>query len=81
MVISPLSLLMAEEAGTKPNFIIIFTDDQGYADLSCFGGTHVNTPRIDQMAVEGAKLTSFYVAASVYSLASGLDDWDISQAH
>ncbi|MBP9601899.1 MAG: sulfatase [Lutibacter sp.] len=47
----------------KPNFIIVFTDDQGYADLSCFGGKHVSTPRIDQMAAEGAKLTSFYVAA------------------
>lgn len=48
---------------TKPNFVIIFTDDQGYADLSCFGGEHVSTPRIDQMAAEGARLTSFYVAA------------------
>lgn len=50
---------------SKPNFIIIFTDDQGYADLGCFGGTHVNTPRIDQMAAEGAKLTSFYVAGPI----------------
>jgi arylsulfatase A len=49
----------------KPNFVIIFTDDQGYGDLSCFGGEHVTTPRIDQMAAEGAKLTSFYVAAPV----------------
>lgn len=49
----------------QPNFVIIFTDDQGYADLSCFGGKHVDTPRIDQMADEGAKLTSFYVAAPV----------------
>lgn len=32
---------------TKPNFVIIFTDDQGYGDLSCFGGKHVSTPRID----------------------------------
>ncbi|QDT08292.1 sulfatase-like hydrolase/transferase [Stieleria marina] len=48
---------------TRPNFVVIFTDDQGYADLSCFGGKHVNTPRIDQMAAEGMKLTSFYVAA------------------
>ncbi|MCP5537941.1 MAG: sulfatase [Akkermansiaceae bacterium] len=47
----------------KPNFIIIFTDDQGYADLGCFGGKHVYTPNIDQMAKEGARLTSFYVAA------------------
>lgn len=49
----------------KPNFVVILTDDQGYADLGCFGGTHVKTPRIDQMASEGAKLTSFYMAGSV----------------
>ena len=57
------SALMADN--NKPNFVIIFTDDQGYGDLSCFGGKHVNTPRIDQMAAEGAKLTSFYVAGPV----------------
>ena len=50
---------------TQPNFIVIFTDDQGYGDLSCFGGEHVDTPRIDQMAAEGMKLSSFYVAAPV----------------
>lgn len=49
----------------QPNFVVIFTDDQGYGDLSCFGGQHVSTPRIDQMAAEGMKLTSFYVAAPV----------------
>ncbi|MEJ6567761.1 MAG: sulfatase [Akkermansiaceae bacterium] len=49
----------------KPNFVIIFTDDQGYGDLSCYGGKHIDTPRIDQMAKEGARLTSFYVAAPV----------------
>ena len=52
-------------AAEKPNFIVIFTDDQGYGDLSCFGGKHVSTPRIDQMAAEGSRLTSFYVAAPV----------------
>jgi len=52
-------------AAERPNFIIIFTDDQGYGDLGCFGGEHVSTPRIDQMAAEGARLTSFYVAAPV----------------
>lgn len=49
----------------KPNFVVIFTDDQGYGDLSCFGGKHVSTPRIDRMASEGSRLTSFYVAAPV----------------
>ena len=49
----------------KPNIVVIFTDDQGYGDLGCFGGKHVSTPRIDRMATEGAKLTSFYVAGPV----------------
>ncbi|MGJ8644433.1 MAG: sulfatase family protein [Luteolibacter sp.] len=52
-------------AAERPNFIIILTDDQGYSDLGCFGGDHVTTPRIDQMAAEGAKLTNFYVAAAI----------------
>ncbi len=56
---------LAWAAPTKPNFVIIFTDDQGYGDLSCYGATHVSTPRIDQMAAEGAMLTGFYVAAPV----------------
>ena len=49
----------------NPNFVVIFTDDQGYGDLSCFGAEHVDTPRIDQMAAQGSRLTSFYVAAPV----------------
>lgn len=50
---------------SPPNIVLIFTDDQGYGDLGCFGADHVSTPRIDQMAAEGSKLTSFYVAAPV----------------
>ena len=52
-------------ATERPNLVIIFTDDQGYGDLGCFGGKQVYTPHIDQMAEEGARLTSFYVAAPV----------------
>ncbi|MGJ8644424.1 MAG: sulfatase family protein [Luteolibacter sp.] len=44
----------------KPNFIIIFTDDQGYQDLGCYGSPDIKTPRIDQMAKEGMRFTSFY---------------------
>lgn len=49
------------------NVVIIFTDDQGYEDLSCFGSSNLQTPNIDRMANEGLKLTSFYVASSVCS--------------
>ncbi len=44
----------------QPNFIIIFTDDQGYQDLGCFGSPNIKTPNIDKMADEGMKFTSFY---------------------
>ena len=51
----------------KPNFIVIFTDDQGYNDLGCFGSKTIKTPNIDQMAAQGRKFTSFYVPCSVCS--------------
>ncbi|MDA1230176.1 MAG: sulfatase-like hydrolase/transferase, partial [Planctomycetota bacterium] len=54
-------------ADEKPNFIIIFTDDQGYNDLGCFGSPHIKTPNIDRLAAEGRKYTSFYSACSVCS--------------
>ncbi len=44
----------------KPNFIIIFTDDQGYNDVGCFGSPNIKTPRLDQMAREGMRFTGFY---------------------
>ena len=58
-----VSVILAEE--NKPNFIIIFTDDQGYGDLGCFGSTKIKTPNIDRMAKEGRRFTNFMVASPV----------------
>lgn len=58
---------LAHAASPKPNVIIIFTDDQGYGDLGCFGSTTIRTPHLDQMAKEGRRFTSFMVASSVCS--------------
>lgn len=55
----------ATEIEDKPNFIIIFADDQGYGDLGCFGSTTIKTPHIDRMAREGRKFTNFMVASPV----------------
>ena len=44
----------------RPNILIIFTDDQGYADLACYGNKKNKTPRMDQLAKEGTRFTSFY---------------------
>lgn len=51
----------------KPNFVIIFMDDQGYQDVGCFGSPNIKTPNLDRMAKEGARFTNFYSAASVCS--------------
>ena len=52
-------------AKKNANLILIFTDDQGYGDLSCFGSEKIKTPNIDRIAREGRKFTSFMVASPV----------------
>ncbi|MEP4077299.1 sulfatase [Haloferula sp.] len=44
----------------KPNFIIIYTDDLGYGDLSCMGSKNIKSPHIDGMAADGIKFMDFY---------------------
>jgi len=58
---------LAKAATERPNFVVIFTDDQGYQDIGCFGAPKIKTPHLDRMAAEGMKFTDFYVAASVCS--------------
>lgn len=48
----------------KPNIIIIYVDDLGYGDLSCYGATAVHTPHIDSLAHGGLRFTNAYAAAS-----------------
>ena len=51
-------------AKEPPNIILIFTDDHGYADLSCQGyESDIKTPHLDRMAREGARFTDGYVTA------------------
>ncbi len=50
---------------SRPNFVIIFTDDMGYGDLGVYGHPSIKTPHLDNMAAEGQKWTSFYAAANV----------------
>ncbi|WP_197451886.1 sulfatase family protein [Rosistilla carotiformis] len=47
-------------AAAPPNFVIIFTDDQGYQDVGCFGSPDIRTPCLDAMAQAGMKFTNFY---------------------
>ena len=60
-----LALNAYVEAQSNPNIVIIFTDDQGYADVGCFGAEGYETPNLDKMASEGMRFTDFYVAQAV----------------
>lgn len=53
------------QTSVRPNVILIFADDLGYGDLSCYGHPNIHTPRLDRMAQEGIRLTTFYTAAPV----------------
>src|SRR5580658_2401785 len=57
----------AQAVAVKPNIIIIFTDDQGYADVGKFGAEGFTTPNLDRMADEGAIFRNFHVAQPVCS--------------
>jgi arylsulfatase A-like enzyme len=48
-----------------PNVVVVFTDDQGFGDVGCFGSPYIDTPNLDRMADEGVRLTSFCVGAPI----------------
>ena len=56
-----------ESKGEKPNIVVIFIDDMGFADPSCFGNPLIKTPNIDKLAAQGIKLTNFYVNSPICS--------------
>ncbi len=60
-------IMGCEKQSDLPNIIIIFTDDQGYGDVGCYGAEGFVTPNIDSMAKEGILFTDFYVSQAVCS--------------
>ena len=70
-VLLPLAVALfasvVHAAQSLPNVIIIFTDDQGYADVGVFGAKGFRTPNLDRMASEGRKFTNFHVSQPVCS--------------
>ncbi len=58
---------VAAQSNSLPNIVIIFTDDQGYADVGVFGAKGFKTPNLDRLAVEGRMFRNFHVAQAVCS--------------
>lgn len=70
--------IMAQQG--KPNVIIIYTDDVGYGDVSCYGATKIQTPNIDAIAANGLRFTNAHASSATctpsrYSMLSGEYAW------
>ena len=54
-------------AETPPNIVLVFVDDMGWGDFSCFGNEDASTPNVDRLAVEGLRFEQFYVNSPICS--------------
>ncbi len=52
----------AELAGSRPNIVLVMTDDQGYGDLACHGNPLIHTPNLDRLYRESVRFADFQVS-------------------
>ncbi len=64
IALAAFAILSAHAAAAKPNIVLLFADDAGYADFGFQGSPHFKTPHLDRLAKSGVRLTSFYVSGS-----------------
>ena len=69
-----------KKAATKPNVIVIYTDDLGYGDIGANGATEIKTPNIDKLAAGGLRFTNGYASSATctpsrYALLTGVYPW------
>lgn len=67
-------------AQQKPNIIIIYADDLGYGDLSCYGMSKIKTPNIDKLAQQGLRFTNAHSTSATctpsrYGILTGKYPW------
>ncbi len=68
IALPPMTTARAADARpVHPNIVVVFTDDQGYGDLGCYGARGFQTPNIDRLAAEGMRFSDWYVAQPVCS--------------
>jgi len=60
------------QTNTKPNIIVIYTDDQGYGDVGYHGNTVIKTPNLDAFAKTSLELTNFHVGTTCAPSRAGL---------
>lgn len=79
-LISAATTFSNAQTPEKPNIIIIYADDLGYGDVSCYGATRLKTPNIDRLANQGLRFTNAHCTSATstpsrYSLLTGEYAW------
>jgi arylsulfatase A-like enzyme len=64
MIVVFLMISLWGESAGKPNIVLLFADDAGYADFGFQGSPHFKTPHLDQLASDGVRLSAFYVTGA-----------------
>jgi len=85
-VLLGLAPLAAEPlAGSRPNIILVLTDDQGMGDLSCMGNRILKTPHLDRFYEMSTRLTDFHVsptcAPTRSAMMSGRRPFEVGVTH
>ena len=80
VILLGLLFLNIASAQSKPNVILIYVDDLGYGDLSCYGATKIKTPHLDKLAKQGVRFTNGHSTSSTctpsrYALMTGEYPW------
>jgi arylsulfatase A-like enzyme len=75
----------AARAVDRPNIVLIYADDLGYGDVSCYGATKITTPNIDRVAQAGRRFTAAYATSATctpsrFALLTGQYPWRRSDA-
>lgn len=60
-------LAISSFAAGRPNFVVVFIDDMGWGDFSCFGNKEARTPNVDRIAAEGIRFEQFHVNSPICS--------------
>ncbi len=81
LLLASLTITTATFAASgKPNIVILYADDLGYGDVSCYGATRVQTPNIDRLAQQGLRFTDAHCSSSTctpsrYAMLTGEYPW------
>ena len=80
ILITVLSCLSVFAQQKRPNVIVIYADDLGYGDVSCYGAKNIKTPHIDRLAQNGLKFTNAHATSATctpsrFSILTGVYAW------